>query len=213
MRSIVTRLHALILLLVAVLLLTACVGGEQTQRGSSRPDPGPPPEDWQPAWVSDSHCIPGDAEHTLNSEQYRAALECSFVAFEWPDGKYPDIDRMMQPEEESPYVWNYQIGLEHTQLGSGNTCAWYMTWLEARQSGEAELEQEALHHIVDVVPNYGTLIDGYPTDAKTGGTLQRDVDIAAAASLGDPSLVQNYVDRNCASDFFLPSPPPGTESP
>lgn len=143
----------------------------------------------------------------MKSEQFRAALECAVKDFRWPPGRYPDIEWIMDAEEGSPYEWNYQIGLEHTQLGGINQCAWYVTWLEAWKAGNEELQEEALAYMTDVIPNFEELVSGYPSDGRSGGTIQRDKEIAAAAALGDPSKVQYHLDVTCASIPFILHPP------
>lgn len=71
----------------------------------------------------------------------------------------------------------------------------------------AALAQEALTYITEIIPNFAEVIPGYPPDGKSGGTVQRDKDVAAAASLGDPSGVQRYVDDHCKSIPFVPAQP------
>lgn len=164
------------------------------------------PERPTPAWTSTSPCIPGAAELMMTSEQYRIALVCSANDFQWPSGRYPDIDWIMGAEKTSPLAWNYQIGLEHVQLGNINQCAWYASWLEARKAGNEELQKEALAYMTDVIPNFAEIISGYPPDAKTNYILERERNLAAAAALGDPSGIQHFVDSTCASIPFDPHP-------
>ena len=190
------------LLVATVFFCVACA--DESGPNSGRSDPGPPPDSLSPAWASDSACIPDAAERTLNSDQFRNALICSVPDFQWPEGKYPDIDWIMGAEEGSPFTWNYDIGMEHTQLGRINACAWYSTWLDARRAGNTSREQKALTHVADVIPNFETTISGFPPNRRN---LQRYDDLATAALLGDPSPVQRFVELRCSSIPLIPSPP------
>lgn len=191
-----------ILLMATVLMGVGCTG--ESDPVTTRPPEARAPT---PSWTSPSPCIPDGAERTLNSDQFRTALECATSDFTWPEGKYPDIDWIMGAEEGSPYTWAYQIGSEHTYLGGLNQCAWYITWLDARRRGNTRLAQQALEQMTDIIPNFAEVIPGYPPDGRSGGIVQRDRAAAAAAALGDPSAVQQFVENHCTTIPFVPVPP------
>ncbi|MER3486618.1 MAG: hypothetical protein C4345_12285 [Chloroflexota bacterium] len=90
----------------------------------------------------------------------------------------------------------FEVGLEFTQLTIFNQCAWYLTWLEARQNGDAATEAAALDVTLNIIPNYLTVIPGIP-QIYDPAMATHDREIATRASLGDPSLVQLYVESKC----------------
>jgi hypothetical protein len=91
----------------------------------------------------------------------------------------------------------FEVGFEFTTLTILNQCAWYLAWLEARQSGNTAVEAEALNVMVMIIPNYPTVIPGIPADLHGPDVTDVDREIAMRASLGDPSLVQRFVESNC----------------
>ncbi len=206
MRLCANRCTGVVLMVATVLTCIACADSSDEKAG--RAHVGLQAATSTPAaWISLSSCVPDEAERVLSSDQFRKALLCSVNDFQWPEGKYPDIPWIMGAEATSPYTWTYQIGFEHTQLGAINQCAWYTTWLEARKGGNEALARQALTAMTEVIPNFGVVIPGYPPDGKSGGTVRRDMEIAAAARLGDPSKVQHFVETSCANIPFVPTRP------
>lgn len=134
-----------------------------------------------------------------NPEQYARNLRCAVNLFGWPPGKYPDLDVIIQrwfDQATKEGGAAFEVGLEFTQMTIFNRCAWYLTWLEARQNGDAATEAAALDVMLNIIPNYLTVIPGIPQiyDPGMANLVREEV---TRASLGDPSLVQRFVDSPC----------------
>jgi hypothetical protein len=134
------------------------------------------------------------------AEQHWRNFRCSVTLFGWPPGKAPDLDRM----EPVFFAWvaeqggaMFEVGYEYTSLTIMNQCAWFMTWLEARKSGDSATEAAALDVMLNIIPNYLTIVPGIPPIHGEDVT-NVDREIVTHAAMGDPSLVQAFVDgQNC----------------
>lgn len=128
----------------------------------------------------------------MNYQSFEANMMCIIPYFTWPPGRNPNMDwiNTQVPQDEDPSHYPYQTGLEYTVIGGNNICAWQLTWLDARKSGDAALENEALRMMTDVIPNFRTQIRGFPSNVFDAGTVSYQKQIAAKAALGDPSDVE-----------------------
>jgi hypothetical protein len=157
---------------------------------------------WFPA--STTPCQP-EGEHRgnrsfANAEQHWRNFRCAAALFGWPPGKAPDLDRM----EPVFFAWvaeqggaMFEVGYEFTSLTIMNQCAWFMTWLEARKSGDSATEAAVLDVMLNIIPNYLTIVPGIPPIHGEDVT-NVDREIVTHAAMGDPSLVQAFVDgQNC----------------
>lgn len=201
-------------------LLVGCIGGgdndppetpailataapTQEGRSSQQPDVVSNDEDDDVAQVqstSSLDCAPDvDEAGLMRVDAFREAMNCVVEFFSWPEGKKPDsaivdgiIDGYMDPENS-----NFQVGMEYTEVAGKNTCAWNMEWLEAREEGDANREAVALNILLTVIPDPAASIQGYPADGRDESTINHFRRIAEQAELGDPSLVQEQVTRQC----------------
>lgn len=190
-------------MLLVLSALTACSDDSRPEatRESRPPEPTTSEPTGEPLDIAS--CVPdGDAHGFLNVDQYRVAVECSEVDFRWPEGKLPYTDNMVDANPQAEET-RYQIGLEHISLGGMNMCAWYLTWLGARQGGNAAAQQEALDVMTNVIPDFETQIPAYPNDGRDAGTIRLLEEIAAKAALGDPTGIQRMVDGTCQDAAWI----------
>ncbi len=140
-----------------------------------------------------------DSRGALTLQQLREQLNCVVAQFPWPLEFFPDVDALMDEWEESG-VGDVGDGslAAYTILFIQSQCAWDMTWLDARKSGKKSLEREALYVIVSLIPNWSTLIPGFPPEVAPSGPGHIPELIAAQAQLGDASTLQKFVNsQNC----------------
>ena len=157
---------------------------------------------WFPA--STTPCQPeGEAmghSRFANPEQYARNLRCAVTLFGWPPGKVIDVEVVIQrwfDRATQEGGAGFEVGLEFTQMMIFNRCAWYLTWLEARQNGDTATEAAALDVMLNIIPNYLTIVPGIPPIHGEDVT-NVDREIVTHAAMGDPSLVQAFVDgQNC----------------
>jgi hypothetical protein len=194
------RLAEILAMVTLVLLLMAC-GGESDDEA---PDPGDvTPSDSQPTLTAET---PGtqsgesgadfdaDGDGYYVESELRRAIRMTFGEYDWPDDYTTTADAIL--EETYRYATDEQregslsqVGMEHTLIGGWHECAWYMTWLDAFQSGDSVAQAEALRVMTEILPNNPSLGDGGGVEVLSG--------IAETAALGDPSLVQRTVGLSC----------------
>lgn len=193
-----TRIPCALLLLY---FLTGCSGSGSNET----PVPDTPATPVMP-YADASHCKPAGAVGVWTFPEYRVAVLCTVGQFEWPSAYIPDFDKQLASYAGAGGE-RFQIGLEYSALTGYNQCAWFMTWLDARVDNDPNLETEAIEYITSVIPNYGTLIPGIPSDLwdppdRSGFTR----DLIEPAQLGDSSRIQEYVRWNCQHQFWLDEP-------
>ncbi|CAN0512710.1 unnamed protein product, partial [Phaeothamnion confervicola] len=106
--------------------------------------------------------------------------------YQWPIHYTVTVD-LVVPETSggrSRTSDRFENGMENTMLGGWNLCAWMKTWLDARATGNAPMEAQALDTLMNVGPH----------NPGGDGTPLPDVQ---HAQLGGPSLIQRYVNLNC----------------
>lgn len=117
-----------------------------------------------------------------------------FGEYQWPDGYTPTPGEIVdhfsggEDHEEREQEGLFTPGIGHGLVGNWHSCAWYMTWLDAYQSGDSELQEEALDVMANILP--------YQT-SNTASAREHDEEIARRAALGDPSLVAQQVQGRC----------------
>ncbi len=134
--------------------------------------------------------VPDGTEFT-DGDQLAEAVRGAEDKFAWPGGYDPDIERIIEgiPSDNS----RHQAGGEYTILGGYNRCAWYQTWLDAHESGDAATAADALYVMAEVIPYFPNLSpspEPYLLEA------------AAAASEGDPDIVQQMVTVGCQGLYW-----------
>lgn len=139
----------------------------------------------------------GDTRFLTEAE----AIEDIYLAFSdyrWPNAYRPtptDIadyylggDDPFEPSEER----RYPSGIGHGLIATFHSCAWFMNWLDAYQSGDSGRQTEALAVLTDVLPWHPNYDDG------TRAPFQ---EAASYAARGDPSLVARQIERNECADL------------
>lgn len=211
---------------VSLVVLTACGGGSKTitptaTSATTRATipavstetavasaPGAPVSTGEAAALNDATraaslptCTETLSSHGfMNYDSLEANLKCIIPYFTWPPNRHPSLDwiNSQVPQDKVPSHYPYQTGLEYGVISGNNICAWELTWLDARKTGDSNLEAEALHMLTDVIPNFQTMIRGFPNNVFDAGTLGLQKDIAAKVALGDPSAVETEAE-GCAA--------------
>lgn len=123
----------------------------------------------------------------LTAAEYREALEQEADAFTWPETYTPNIDAIAK-RTSSPDALIADDGAVTNMLELFNMCIWYVTWNDARSSGDSTTQQQALSIMRSTIPDYEeeehqrAYFEGIATDAE----------------LGDPSGVQAVITNTCA---------------
>lgn len=138
--------------------------------------------------------VNGDGDEYLTQAEYAQTIYAAFGDYQWPDDYTPAVDDIVNyvstAEDREYSTAEYPYGPEpgHNVVGFWHSCAWYRAWIDAYQSGDSELEAEALDMITNAVP--------YNFDFDESTRDHAD-ERARRASLGDPSLVARFVDNAC----------------
>lgn len=142
--------------------------------------------------------LAGDNRGFADADQFLANLTCVVQEFPWPQGRVADPAWIVAQIPEAANS-SFEVGFEYSIITTYNECAWYTTWLDARRSGDAAVEAQALAVITNVIPNYAAIVPNIPADLFDASTLRSQQEMAARAALGDPALVQEYVTGACQS--------------
>jgi hypothetical protein len=132
----------------------------------------------------------------MTLDQLSVRYHCVVNQFPWPAAHVPDVDSIMGLWASAGVGDSVQVGVEYTGLAVLNECAWFVSWLDARKSGDTAQEQEALWAIVNITPNIPVLIPDYPADAALSsgpGTVSGIM--RSAAQLGDTGTIQTFVQQ------------------
>jgi hypothetical protein len=133
----------------------------------------------------------GGHDGFMDQDEYREALAAAVGDYRWPPGYEPDAAKVVDDGASDDALM--EDGYEQMVLGILNECAWNLAWLDARASGDAAAEREALDVLTTVIPNQ----PGRSPDAR-----QWAEDAAAKAALGDPSMVQARVTAGCEPVYW-----------
>lgn len=133
----------------------------------------------------------GEAGDMIDSAHFRAALHQISAKYTWPADHRPDLDALGRQTDPGGL-----IGADGPRVVMEiiNECAWDLSWLAARDSGDAAVERQALDTLTNVIPKL-------PTLDKSGRQFARDA--ATKARLGDPSLVQQFPLANCDNTKWI----------
>lgn len=143
--------------------------------------------------------VPESESGFLKKDDFRNGLACVMADFQWPRGK-PPSDAMLNrvvlnfPDPDNA---EFETTLVYTVLDGLNTCAWTQTWLESQSSGNESLERESLDYLTNITPYLPEKVRNFPAASTTQSVTDARVAMAGRAALGDPSLIQQYVDGNC----------------
>lgn len=198
-----TKTLRTVLMLIVFTSLVACSNDSNSDPTESPNSPSSDAESTpshSTSLVAASSCLP-DGDEDLKVDELRETLPCVVSLFQWPANMEPDdamLERSIQKAPDGGEA-RYERGYEFGVVSGLNTCAWYITLIDARQAGDAELEDEALAYMTNIIPNYSTLIPGFSETALDPSVIQWQEDVAEKASLGDPSLVQDTVEHNCTA--------------
>ena len=190
--------------LIVAVILAACGNGSGTVQTTptaatslSTFAPGPTTGSATPQTVLSSNtkstCM-SDPNTFMNADEYRASVRCAVPLFQWPPGRTPDPTKMTANIDPTG---RYQGGYEYSGVIVTNMCIWYMTFLDAHKNGNAQLEQQTLDYMLNVIPNYDSVIPNFPPGFTDPASSERERQEAQQAQLGDPSSVQSYVDGTC----------------
>lgn len=177
-----------------VLILVACGGESDGDPPPATVRPTLPPATPLPQTPMVSATLDADGDGLLNFNEYEQAVALAVDELQWPDtyqiAAGTIIDRFtggVSAEGDG-----FEVGLEYSMVGIYHTCAWNMTWLDARRTGDTVREAEALDVLINILPNIPAI---HPT------AREQFTGIAEAASLGDPSLAQQHVTANNCADL------------
>jgi hypothetical protein len=139
-----------------------------------------------------------DGSEFLDQEGVAAELRATEDNFAWPEGYDPDVEAIVARYlDDAPTDSRFQAGMAYTVLGGYNQCAWYQTWLDASESGDAETEGQALQVMTEVIPYFPN------HDPSPSPHL---LELAASAAEGDPDMVQQSVTANCPGMLWEDAP-------
>lgn len=134
----------------------------------------------------DSAQFDADGDGLLTWDEYVMAARAAFSAFDWPPTYVITVDTVLSAIPPQVHADKFQPGTELNNIGSWNQCAWAMTWIDSRQSGDAPLGARELFYLVNVMP--GAVNDDYSRQFIT--------DMSDKAALGDPSGVMQFIKAN-----------------
>lgn len=177
------------LMLLVAFLLASCSGDSDDETDNPVPTSAP---NLPPSTPVLSATLDADGDGFLVDNEFEQALSLAIDEYQWPAGYGITSNAILEYASGGRNISldTFQPGLEYDMLSVYNRCAWNMTWLDARRSGDAALETEALDALNNVLPNNPR------TQEQSRASL---VQAAEKASLGDPSEVQRSVElSNCA---------------
>lgn len=154
----------------------------------------PPTSAPAPTFGPSSFDSNGDGWYTY--EELREAILAVLNTYTWPPN-YPVSAEFIRSAMANPPNGDplFQVGSEYTALSTFHECGWWQTWLDAKESGDSNLEAQALDQILNVVPTSPTLDPGSAEHLRG---------IAAKAQLGDATGVISLVEANCQGNNLPP---------
>lgn len=147
----------------------------------------------------------GDGFYTF--AEFQKAVAALYPSYEWPDNYHVDPKTLLSGYAPYADQSRFEVGGEYSIIGMRHLCAWEMTWLDAYRDGNTSLMDKSLDQLQTVDLNNPM------NDSSTRDYLKQ---MFQRAELGDPAMIQQYVDGNCKSmDFITPTPgsPVETASP
>lgn len=142
-----------------------------------------------------------DPNASLDLQGYEAELTCAVSLFPWPTDYHLDTAHLVESYAAlGPEL--FEAGSAAGDAALANACAWYSSWLEATQSGDQESASEALDRIVNLVPNYPSLIPGFPPGALDASVTSHWEELGRRALSGDTSAIQREVTTLCRAYVY-----------
>lgn len=145
----------------------------------------------------------GDGFYTF--AEFQQAVAALYPSYEWPDNYQVDPTILLDGYAGSAERGDrFEVRGEYTIIGMRHTCAWEMAWLDGYREGDEALMAESLRQLRAVA------LENPLTHSSSLDYLK---EIFERAELGDPAMLQQYVDSNCRrTDFIAPdtATPSGT---
>jgi hypothetical protein len=191
------RLHSVcpvfVTAILSVLALAGCSDGNQGDQATSPPDRAT--ADTGPTVPSAGLDSDGDGYYSY--DEFTQAVDWATGQFTWPPGVDLGTNRMVPAAVDGRDMRQdqFQVGLEFDTVGAWHTCAWITAWLDAQRRDDRLAQREAMDVMTNVLPAEPNL------DRGTADFMRQ---MAASAKLGDPSMVQQYIDANCV---YMPGYP------
>lgn len=137
--------------------------------------------------------IDGDGSYTY--DELVQAVNYLFPSYAWPENYQVTPEMLISKFAPlpDPGAAQFEAQYEYTLLGLYHVCA----WLDAFQVGDQELIAESEYQLQDVALANPVFI--YIKDDLA--------QIFDRASLGDTSLLQQYIDNSCATYTFITPEP------
>lgn len=188
------------IVLATVLLLTGCGGGSDAPAsGGSGQAPAPPSDnlsaqETKVAGSSNTTVIqaPVSSGQEMNIDQLYTQVAIHVTDWEWPANYQPDLVES-RAVDQAPPDSQFLAGHEQALLAVKNKCAWSLEWLDAYNAADSASESVALDHL--------QIIADSEQEQSSRSFLQSMID---GGRLGDPTIIQQYVDANeCASKPWL----------
>jgi hypothetical protein len=126
----------------------------------------------------------GDVDEFTDYEGVITDMVNCVGLFEWPEGFEPDFDKIRAYNAD--FEGRIQRGAGVGSLMGFNECAWSITWLEARASGDLELEALALDNL--------SQLDRENLDPGSREYKERQLELART---DDSSMIEQFVGVNC----------------
>ncbi|MDP9359527.1 MAG: hypothetical protein M3R02_30425 [Chloroflexota bacterium] len=167
------------------------------------PAPTAPPAQYPT--VSSNFDADDDGLYTF--AEFQQAVAALYPSYQWPATYQVDPATLLSGY--APYAdrGRFEVGGEYSIIGGRHACAWELAWLDGYGAGDEALMARSLDQLRTVTLK-NPMYDRSVQDALTE-MLQR-------AELGDPAMLQQWVDGNCRNITFtssVPTTPPATSSP
>lgn len=134
----------------------------------------------------------------MTPDEFKESLPCVVSLFPWPASRQMDMELYAQLAfGDDADQWRFPPDYRFTTIETFNQCAWFSTWLEAVERGDADTQEAAELVIVYVIPAYPETIPGYPADLDSPDWRGFIIEIGKSVQLGDPSVLQQWMPGTC----------------
>lgn len=181
-------------ILAFVVLLAGCTGGDDENDGPSPASPTTAAGTTEPsASTGDPFDLTGES---MTFDEMSAAYKASIDDYTWPQAYRPDADAIFATASTEFLDGSFQPGFHLTMLTVTNECAWNQAWIDARRNGNEQLEAEALDAMTTLIPEL-------PRNTDDPTTMEYIRNRAEQAALGDPTMVNQFLDANCRHESVI----------